>query len=187
MVTVYGGELFIYFLAEGVDLDAELNLTSSETVPERTDQKDSNDVTLQVQIENNDDSTGRRKISTEAIPTEVTTEEENKPEPIQQPKPQSEDLKPKQPAAPKPTVIKTSDLTHRDAGKHWCSVTTKWLNSIHDLLKHLHSDEYQAKLPSKDKPWKRRLDIFQTKLKGPGITPFFYARILITIRRILRI
>ena len=34
------------------------------------------------------------------------------------------------------------------------------------LLAHLHSDDFQAKLPVKDKPWKKRLEIFNATLRG---------------------
>ena len=34
------------------------------------------------------------------------------------------------------------------------------------LLAHLHSDDFQTKLPVKDKPWKKRLEIFNATLRG---------------------
>ena len=145
--------------AEGVDLDAELNIHVPVDAP-----KDSSDVTLQVQIQNNDDSSARRKISTEVIGADPPAAYSDTPTPDQTES--GEKPEPKQVTPPKPSVLKSADLTHRDPGKHWCSVTSKWLNSIHDLLMHLHSDEYQLKLANKEKPWKKRLDVFHTKLKG---------------------
>ena len=56
---------------------------------------------------------------------------------------------------------KSQEVSHRDSGKHWCSITYKWLNSVGELLSHLHSDEYHQKLPVKDQPWKKRSDLLK--------------------------
>jgi len=172
------------YLAEGVDIDAELNLPTPETTEQADSKEAPSDVTLQVQIANNDNSSISRKISTEAIPAEATDENGRPTEPVNKPQTPDIEVKPKPVVAPKPAGIKTSDLTHRDPGKHWCGVTSKWLNSIHELLHHLHSDEYQAKLSNKDKPWKRRLEMFHTKLKALGIRIIrkFFAIVFIAIR-----
>ena len=61
--------------------------------------------------------------------------------------------------------MKWSDLVYRDPGKHWCQVTTRWLSSFSALLSHLHSEEYHSKLPLKEKPWKKRLDIFNSTVQ----------------------
>lgn len=63
------------------------------------------------------------------------------------------------PAAKK--AEKSQEVSHRDSGKHWCSITYKWLNSVGELLSHLHSDEYHQKLPVKDQPWKKRSDLLK--------------------------
>ena len=61
--------------------------------------------------------------------------------------------------------LKWSDLVYRDPGKHWCQVTTRWLSSFSALLSHLHSEEYHSKLSLKEKPWKKRLDVFNSTVK----------------------
>lgn len=61
--------------------------------------------------------------------------------------------------------LKWTDLVYRDPGKHWCQVTTRWLSTFSTLLSHLHSEEYHSKLPLKEKPWKKRLDLFTLTVK----------------------
>ena len=137
-----------------MDLDAELNLQAEPP-------KDSTDLTLQVQIQNIDNSSSNRKIS-----TEQSVVEDQKPE-TSNTKPASEPVKTGKPSpTSKSALIKSADLTHRDPGKHWCAITSKWLSSIQGLLVHLHSDEYQAKMNNKDKPWKKKSEFLQQKLKG---------------------
>ena len=64
------------------------------------------------------------------------------------------------------TTIKWSDLMYRDPCKHWCQTTARWLTSFPALLAHLHSEDYHAKMASKDKPWKKRLEMFNATLRG---------------------
>ena len=73
---------------------------------------------------------------------------------------------PKEKEMQKKPSIKWSDLMYRDPCKHWCQTTSRWLTSFPALLAHLHSDDYQNKLPIKDKPWKKRLELFTATLRG---------------------
>ena len=74
------------------------------------------------------------------------------------------DDKPSSKSTEKPG-LKWTDLVYRDPGKHWCQVTTRWLSSFSALLSHLHSEEYHSKLPLKEKPWKKRLDLFNSTVR----------------------
>ena len=74
-------------------------------------------------------------------------------------------------SAPKPTKgaplpIKAALMTFRDPKRHYCAITKTWVNSVGELLKHLHSDAYNKELPASQKPWEKRLDVLQKQLKG---------------------
>ena len=77
------------------------------------------------------------------------------------------------------TTIKWSDLMYRDPCKHWSQTTARWLTSFPALLTHLHSEDYQAKMATKEKPWKKRLEMFNATLRG---TPIDRAYVLILFR-----
>ena len=134
-------KLSSFLVDSGEILDQELDLIPKEKTP-----------SLQVKLPNNENENESRTVLADSV------EQVEKPATEETPKEKEQQQK-------KPS-IKWSDLMYRDPCKHWCQTTSRWLTSFPALLSHLHSDDYQNKLPIKDKPWKKRLEMFTATLRG---------------------
>ena len=153
-------------------VDAELNL-SQNGAPESDHASKATHLEsgLQISIENTPTPT-TRKVGN---PDEQTISESSKQ--LQNNPMEKETTTTTTTAAPKPAKgaplpIKASLMTFRDPNRHYCAITKTWVNSVGELLKHLHSDAYNKELPTSQKPWEKRLDVLQKQLKGTVIRKF---------------
>jgi len=141
-------------------VDAELNL-SQNGAPEsdHTGKATHLESGLQISIENTPTPGTQPTSRKVGNPGENTSTEK------QSRNPMGKETTPK-PAKGAPLPIKASLMTFRDPNRHYCAITKTWVNSVGELLKHLHSDAYMKELPASSKPWEKRLDVLHKQLKG---------------------